>query len=79
MKVKIQLFGALGLKLPELASPEGVEIELPIDATVEDLLKQLEIPETWGPAVTIDSRLLKNEDPLRDGAEVRIFQAVHGG
>jgi len=79
MKVRIQLFGALGLKLPELASPEGIEIELPGDATVEDLLKQLEIPEAWGAAVTIDSRLLKNTDPVQDGAEVRIFQAVHGG
>jgi sulfur carrier protein ThiS len=79
MKVRIQLFGVLGLKLPELASPEGVEIELPDDATVEDLLRQLKIPETWGPAVTIDSRLLKNEDSVRDGSEIRIFQAVHGG
>jgi sulfur carrier protein ThiS len=79
MKVKIKLFGALGLKLPQLASPEGVEIELPDGSTAGDLLKYLKIPDDWGPAVTIDSRLLKHEDLIRDGAEVRIFQAVHGG
>ncbi|MGD9161875.1 MAG: MoaD/ThiS family protein [Desulfobacteraceae bacterium] len=77
--MKIKLFGALGLKLPQLASPEGVEIELPDGSTAGDLLKYLKIPDDWGPAVTIDSRLLKHEDLIRDGAEVRIFQAVHGG
>lgn len=79
MKVKIQLFGALGLKLPELALPEGVEIELQEGATAGDLLDHLKIPEEWGPAVSVESRLLKNEDPIMDGAEIRIFQAVHGG
>lgn len=79
MKVKIQLFGILGLKLPEFASPEGVEIDLPDESTAGALLEHLKIPETWGPAVSMDSRLLKHEDLLRGGAEIRIFQAVHGG
>ena len=79
MKVRIQLFGVLGIKLPEFASPEGIEIELPDGSTAGDLLKHLKIPDDWGPAVTIDSRLLKHEELVRDGAEVKIFQAVHGG
>lgn len=79
MKVRIQLFGILGRKLPEFGSPEGVEIELPDESTTRDLLEYLKIPETWGPAVAMDSRLLKYEDMIRNGAEIRIFQAVHGG
>ena len=79
MNVKIQLFGVLGKKLPEFASPEGVEIELPDDSTAWDLLEYLKIPDAWGPAVAMNSRLLKYEDPIWDGAEIRIFQAVHGG
>jgi sulfur carrier protein ThiS len=79
MKIKIQLFGVLAEKLPEYGSPEGVEIELPDDATAGDLLKFLKIPDAWGPAVAMNSRLLKNEGGLQDGAEIRIFQAVHGG
>ena len=79
MKVKIQLFGALGLKLPEFASPEGVEIELPDGSTAGDLLEYLKIPDSWGPAVAMNSRLLKPEDSIHDGSEIRIFQAVHGG
>ena len=79
MKVKIQLFGALGVKLSEYASPEGVEIELPENSTAGDILEYLKIPDSWGPAVAMNSRLLKHEDPVRDGAEIRIFQAVHGG
>jgi sulfur carrier protein ThiS len=79
MKVKIQLFGALGSKLPEFNSPDGVEIELPDGITAGGLLEFLSIPEAWGPAVAMNSRLLRQKDRLIDGAEIRIFQAVHGG
>lgn len=79
MKVKIQLFGVLAGKLPEYGAPEGVEIELPDGSTVGDLLEYLKIPDGWTPAVAVNSRLLKSDSGIRDGAEIRIFQAVHGG
>ncbi len=79
MKIKIQLFGVLGRKLPEYDSPDGVEIELPDGSTAGDLLEYLKIPESWGPAVAMNSRLLKHEDSIQSGSEIRIFQAVHGG
>jgi len=79
MKVKIQLFGVLGRKLPEFGSPEGVEIELPDESSARDLLEYMKIQEDWGVAVAMDSRLLKNDDQIKDGSEIRIFQSVHGG
>ena len=79
MKVKIQLFGVLGKKIPEYDTPEGVEVELPDDSSAGDLLKYLNIPESWGVAVAMDSRILKYDDPIRDRAEVRLLQTVHGG
>lgn len=79
MKVRIQLFGLLGRKLPEFGSPEGVEIELPDESSVRDLLEYLKIPDAWGAAVAMDSRLLKYEDRIKDGSEIRSFQSVHGG
>lgn len=79
MKIKVRLFGVLGKKLPEFDSPDGVKIELPDDASAGDLLKHLKIPENWGVAVAMDSRLLKHDDSIRDGAEIRLLQAVHGG
>jgi sulfur carrier protein ThiS len=79
MKVRVRLFGILGIKIPEFASPEGVDIELPDGATAQDLLKHLKIPEGWGVAVAMDSRLLKYNDRMRDGAEIRVLQSVHGG
>lgn len=79
MKVRVRLFGVLGIKIPEFASPEGVDIELPDGAAAQDLLKHLKIPEEWGVAVAMDSRLLKYNDQMRDGAEIRVFQSVHGG
>jgi len=79
MKVKIQLFGVLSKKLPEFASPEGVEIELPDGSSAANLLSYLKVSEDWGVAVAMDSRLLKYDDPMRDGAEIRLLQTVHGG
>ena len=79
MEAKIQLFGVLNKKLPEFGSPEGIEIELPDKSTAGDLLEYLKIPESWGTAVAMDSCLLKYEDRVRDGAEIRVFQPVHGG
>ena len=79
MKIKVQLFGVLGKKLPEFASPKGVEIELPDNSSVGDLLKYLKVSEEWGVTVAMDSRLMKYDDPVHDGAEIRLLQAVHGG
>ena len=79
MKVKVQLFGVLGKKLPEFASPEGVEIELPNGSTAADLLSYLKVSEDWGVAVAMNSRLLKSNDLMGDGAEIRLLQTVHGG
>ena len=79
MKVIIQLFGVLGKKLPEFASPEGVEIELPDGSSAEDLLNYLKVSEDWGVALAMDGRLLKYGDTMRDGAEIRLLQTVHGG
>ena len=79
MMVKVQLFGVLGKKLPEFGSPEGVEIELSNKSSVGDLLNYLKIPEDWEVTVAMDSRLLKYDDLMRDGAEIRVLQPVHGG
>ena len=79
MKLRVQLFGVLGSKLPEFGSPEGVEIELSDESSVGDLLNYLKIPENVEVTVAMDSRLLKYEDPMRDGAEIRLLQTVHGG
>jgi sulfur carrier protein ThiS len=79
MKLRVQLFGVLGRKLPRYSSPEGVEMELPDGSTAGDLLEALNIPDAWAPAIAMNSRLLRREDKLADGADIRIFQSVHGG
>ena len=79
MKVNVQLFGVLGRKLPEYSSPDGVEVEVPDGSTAGDLLEYMKIPEDWGASVTMDSRLLRDNELIRDGAEIRLIQSVHGG
>ncbi|MBN1833274.1 MAG: MoaD/ThiS family protein [Deltaproteobacteria bacterium] len=79
MKVRIRLFGVLGKKLPEFSAPEGIEIELPDGSSAADLLEYMKVSADWGVAVAMDSRILKYDDLMRDGAEIRLLQMVHGG
>jgi hypothetical protein len=50
MKVRVQLFVVLGNKIPEFASLEGIDIELPDGSVARDLLYYMKIPEEWGVA-----------------------------
>lgn len=79
MKVRVHLYGTLGLRIPGYRQPEGIEVELPHGATVYDLLTLLTISGTEGALVAIEGRLRKKDDILADGALAQVFQAIHGG
>jgi len=57
---------------------QGIEVELPEGATVQDLLALLEIPESQAAMVIMEGRALKADDPIRGGVPVNIFQSIRG-
>ena len=79
MKVCVNLYGTLSLRIPGYRHSQGMEVELPDEATVNDLLTRLNISESDGAVVAIEGRIRKTDDKLPDGARARIFQTVHGG
>ena len=79
MKVRIKLYGTLGLRVPGYRHSEGIEVELPDGATVYDLLTRLKISESEGAVVSIEGRLRMADDKLSDGAQAQVFQTLHGG
>lgn len=79
MEVIVRIQGSLGFDMPEYDPESGVRVELPPGATLKDLLKRLNILDPQKIIVTMDYRILKIEDPLRESAKLRIFQLLSGG
>ena len=79
MKVKVKLYGTLSLHVPEYKPSQGIEVEIPDGATVEDLLAHLGILVTRGVAVITRGQVLKANDKMQEGASLDIFQSMQGG
>ena len=79
MKVRVKLFGTLPQRYPDYDSNRGLEVEIPDDATVKDLLAHLEFSAADGGLVTIDNQVVQHDHELEDGVSLRIFQRAFGG
>ena len=79
MKVWVKLFGTLPQRYPEYDREDGLDVELPDEARVKDLLAYLELSSLNGGVVVIDNVVVDAEEKLKAGASVRIFQSAFGG
>ena len=79
MKMSVKLFGTLRERFPDYRHQQGIEVEVPDGATTKDLLSFLKISESSGAVVAIEGRILKRDDKMQHGAQVHVFQAIHGG
>ena len=82
MRMKVKVLAFAGLKR-ELGAER--QVELPDDATVEALLRQLaeEHPSLRGQlevtAIAVGDRIVNREHKLREGEEVALLPPVSGG
>jgi sulfur carrier protein ThiS len=79
MRVKVQLYGTLSLRVRGYDHSRGIEIELAEGATVKDLLDHLKISESQGAVVTIGGRIQKADGKIPEGVHARVFQSLGGG
>jgi sulfur carrier protein ThiS len=79
MKVRVKLFGTFRQRFAGYQHSQGVEVELPEEATVKDLLTLLDLSESRGAVVIAEGRILKADDRLQPGVPVDIMQAMGGG
>jgi len=56
-----------------------MEVEIPEEGTIKDLLAILEIAESMRPVVVLEGRVLKPDDRIPFGSCVSIFEPIHGG
>ncbi|MEW5725966.1 MAG: MoaD/ThiS family protein [Thermodesulfobacteriota bacterium] len=79
MRIKVKLFGTLGRQRPGYEPDQGLWLDFPDGATVEELLARLEIQAPKGGVVAADGRVLQVREKLWDGALVHVLQPVFGG
>jgi sulfur carrier protein ThiS len=79
MKVRVKLYGTLSQRFPGYQHSQGVEVEIPDGATVNDLLAHLEISESQEAVVIMEGRVLKADNKMQCGAQVSVLQAIQGG
>jgi sulfur carrier protein ThiS len=79
VEIRVKLFGTLSQRFPGYRPEDGMEVEIQDGATVMDLLTHLKISKSQGGVVSMEGRMLRTDDELRNGASVQVFQAVYGG
>jgi sulfur carrier protein ThiS len=79
MQIKVRLFGTLGKMFPDHDPLNGFEVDVPENATVGDLLEQLQIPKSKIGFVSIQGRLVKQSKTLKQGDFVRVYRPIFGG
>ncbi len=79
MKVKVRLFGTLGKEFPDHDPLNGFEVEIPKDASVNDLIDQLDVPKSKIGLVSVQGRLVQADKTLKQGDYIRIYRPIFGG
>ena len=77
--VQTKLFATLRRQYPELGIGEALSVELPDDATIEQLLEELDLPEEQIHIIFVNGVIQKRGHALSDGDEIGIFPPVGGG
>jgi sulfur carrier protein ThiS len=79
MIVTVKLFGTLSAGVAGYDHAHGLAVPLSEGATIGDLLAELGIAPSKRPVVALDGRIRKEDHRLSDGAQISVFQPVHGG
>ena len=77
--VHARLFATLRRRYPELGLGEAMPVTLPNNSTIDDLIRQLDLPPAEIKIVFVNGLVKTLGDPLADGDEIGIFPPVGGG
>jgi sulfur carrier protein ThiS len=77
--VNVKLYGTLGRSIDGYDHLSGLDLTLPEDSLIGDLLDHFNLsPERLG-MVSMDGAPLQPGAPLKDGGQIKIFQPIFGG
>lgn len=79
MEIRVKLFATLSRHAPSAQSGRPLVIDLAPGATIEDLIKKLQLPIPEIKVVFVNGRARPLDWPLNQGDEVGIFPPIGGG
>jgi molybdopterin converting factor small subunit len=79
LNVTVKLYGSLPWRVPGYDPEKGLTLELARGACIDDLTTRLGIAAEEDVVVATAGRVARPDDPLEDGATLRIFPVAHGG
>ncbi len=79
LTVHIKLYGSLPGRVPGYDPEKGVTLELDPGARISDLAARLGIGADEEAVIAMAGRVARRDDPVENGASLRIFPVAHGG
>lgn len=79
MRVHVKVFATLSHYLPDVMAGTPFEAEVPDGATLEDLMRQLNLPREEVKVIFVNGRAQPLSYALKPGDEVGIFPPIGGG
>jgi sulfur carrier protein ThiS len=79
VKIHVRLLGTLGKHCQDHDPRTGMELDVPKDAQVQDIVEILGLPADRIGFVSVDGELVEGEDTVREGATVKFFHPIRGG
>lgn len=79
MEVDVRVFATLRRYLPELEIGEPRTLEVPEGTTLDDIRKELDLPEEEVKVYMRNNRQAQPEDLAEDGDRITFIPAVAGG
>jgi molybdopterin synthase sulfur carrier subunit len=79
VRVEVRLFATLRRYYPEADAKNGVVLEMPEGASLNDLLSRLKVPTQEANILFVNNRKQTIDYVLRHGDKVGIFPQVAGG
>lgn len=79
ISVKVKPFATLRRHFPDLEVGEAIEVELPDDTTIQQMLDEVDLPQEQVRVVFVNGIVRKGDYRLSDGDETGVFPPVGGG
>jgi sulfur carrier protein ThiS len=79
MRVRVRLFGTLPAYYSGAYPDAGLDLDIPMNTSVAELVDFIKLPKEQVAIVAIDGMLAKGNQLVPDGAEVKLFQPLNGG
>ena len=79
MRLTVKLYGTLSRSFDEYDHLSGLEVNIPDEASIHDLLDYLNLSSERLGMIYMDGKVLNKKSRLKDGAQIKIFQPISGG